>query len=103
MLAVAIIAAMAAPAYSQIASSSTASAQAEPPEVRVVAILAPPVVMEQNGTLIGFSVDLWNAIAARLKVKTSYQIMPDVGALEECDAVQKRRPHRLGRLYNVGA
>ena len=39
--------------------------------------------MEQNGTLTGFSVDLWNAIAARLKVKTSYQIVPDVGRLEE--------------------
>jgi polar amino acid transport system substrate-binding protein len=39
--------------------------------------------MEQNGTLTGFSVDLWNAIAARLKVKTRYQIMPDVSALEE--------------------
>ena len=82
MIAVAIITAMAAPAYSQIASPSTAFAQAEPPEVRAVAILAPPVVMEQNGTLIGFSIDLWNAIAALLKVKTSYQIMPDVGALE---------------------
>ena len=45
--------------------------------------IAPPSVMEQNGTLTGFSVDLWNAIAARLKVKTSYQIMPDVSHLEE--------------------
>ena len=39
--------------------------------------------MEQNGTLTGFSVDLWNAIAARLKLKTSYQIVPDVSHLEE--------------------
>ena len=30
-----------------------------------------------------FSVDLWNAIAARLKAKTSYQIVPDVSHLEE--------------------
>ncbi|MGD0074419.1 MAG: transporter substrate-binding domain-containing protein [Candidatus Binataceae bacterium] len=49
----------------------------------MAALLAPPSVMEQNGTLTGFSVDLWNAIAARLKVKTRYQIMPDVSALEE--------------------
>jgi len=39
--------------------------------------------MEQNGTLTGFSIDLWNAIAARLKVKTSYRIAPDVSHLEE--------------------
>ena len=39
--------------------------------------------MEQNGTLTGFSIDLWNAIATRLKVKTSYQIVPDVSHLEE--------------------
>ncbi|MGO9685175.1 MAG: transporter substrate-binding domain-containing protein [Beijerinckiaceae bacterium] len=44
--------------------------------------IAPPSVMEQNGTLTGFSVDLWNAIAARLKVKTNYQIVPDVSHLE---------------------
>ncbi len=83
MLAVAIIAAIAVPAYSQTASSSAVSAQGEAPELRVVAMIVPPGVMEQNGTLTGFSVDLWNAIAARLKLKTSYQIVPDVGALEE--------------------
>ena len=83
MLAVAIIAAMAAPAYSQTVNPPAASAQGETPELRVAAIIAPPGVMEQNGTLTGFSVDLWNAIAARLKVKTSYQIVPDIGALEE--------------------
>ncbi len=83
MLAVAIIAAIAAPAYSQTAGSSAASAPGETPELRVAAYIAPPSVMEQNGTLTGFSVDLWNAIAARLKLKTRYQIMPDVSHLEE--------------------
>jgi polar amino acid transport system substrate-binding protein len=64
MLAVMLIgAALGAPAYSQTAS--------------------PPAVIEQNGTLTGFSVDLWNAIAARMKLKTSYQIVPDVSHLEE--------------------
>ena len=76
-------AAIAASAYPQTASPSTASAQAETPELRVAAIIAPPSVMEQNGTLTGFSVDLWNAIAARLKVKSSFQIVPDVSHLEE--------------------
>ena len=84
LLAIATLgAALAAPAYSQTASSPDASAPAEAPQLRVAAIIAPPSVMEQNGTLTGFSVDLWNAIAARLKVKTSYQIVPDVSHLEE--------------------
>ncbi len=84
MLAVALIGAvLAAPAYSQTVSSSAASAQGETPELRVAAIIAPPSVMERNGTLTGFSVDLWNAIAARLKVRTNYQIAPDVSHLEE--------------------
>ena len=78
-----IAAALVAPAVSQAATPSAASAQGETPEIRVAAIIAPPITMEQNGNLTGFSVDLWNAIAARLKVKTSYQIMPDVNHLEE--------------------
>ncbi|MGA9721233.1 MAG: transporter substrate-binding domain-containing protein [Candidatus Binatus sp.] len=83
-LAVALFGAtLAASAYSQTASSPAASAQSEAPELRVAAFVAPPGVMEQNGTLTGFSIDLWNAIAARLKVKTSYQIVPDVSHLEE--------------------
>ncbi|MGA8305547.1 MAG: transporter substrate-binding domain-containing protein [Candidatus Acidiferrales bacterium] len=57
--------------------------QGEIPELRVAVYVAPPMVMEQNGSLTGFVIDLWNAIAAQMKVKTSYQIMPDVRALEE--------------------
>jgi ABC-type amino acid transport substrate-binding protein len=64
-------AAMSVSAYSQTASPSAASTQGETPELRVAAFVAPPSVMEQNGTLTGFSVDLWNAIVARLKAKTS--------------------------------
>jgi polar amino acid transport system substrate-binding protein len=75
--------ALAAPAHPQTTGSAAASAQGETPEIRVAAIVAPPITMEQNGSLTGFGVDLWNAIAARLKVKTSYQIMPDVSHLEE--------------------
>jgi polar amino acid transport system substrate-binding protein len=57
--------------------------QGELPEVRVAVNIFPPMVMEQNGTLTGFSIDLWNAIATRLRVKTSYQMMPDGRAVEE--------------------
>ena len=70
-------------AYAQRASPAAASAPAEMPELRVATIVAPPNVMERTGTLTGFSVDLWNAIAARLKVKSSFQIAPDVSHLEE--------------------
>ena len=102
LLAVAMIGpAIAAPAYPQNTSMPTSSLQAQTPEVRAVAALAPPAVMEQNGTLTGFSVDLWNAIAALLKLKTSYQIMPDVGALLE--AMQSKRADVVLPLYITSA
>jgi len=41
----------------------------------------PPFVMKQGDQLTGFSVDLWNEIAARLKLTTTYQEAPDVGTL----------------------
>ena len=84
ILAIALFCAtISASAYAQPASPAAASAPAEMPELRVATIVAPPNVMERNGTLTGFSVDLWNAIAARLKVKSSFQIAPDVSHLEE--------------------
>jgi len=71
------------PASSQTTRSLGASAQREVPELRVAVFIAPPMVMEQNGSLTGFSIDLWNAIATRLKVETSYQIMSDGRVMEE--------------------
>ena len=67
----------------QTTNSSAASAQGEIQELRVAVFIAPPIVMEQNGSLTGFVIDLWNAIATRLKVKSKYQIMPNASALEE--------------------
>jgi len=96
-----ISSALAAPAHSQTISPSVASPQAETPELRVAAIIAPPGVMEQNGTLTGFSVDLWNAIAARLKVKTSYQIVPDVSHLE--DAMRSKNADVVIGLFITSA
>jgi polar amino acid transport system substrate-binding protein len=59
-----------------------ASAQQRPAqELRVVTRVLPPMVVEHGGTLTGFSIDLWNEIAGRLKLKTSYHIAPDVAAL----------------------
>jgi polar amino acid transport system substrate-binding protein len=62
---------------------ATTLAKGERQEVRVAVVVLPPLVMEQKGSLTGFSIELWNAIAKRLKVETSYQIMPDGIALEE--------------------
>jgi polar amino acid transport system substrate-binding protein len=78
-----IAAAQTAPAYSQARGSVAGSGKSDTAEVRVATLIVPPAAMEQNGSLTGFSVDLWNAIAAPLKLQTSYEIMPDVKALEE--------------------
>ena len=75
--------ALATPAYAQPASTATVSTTGGTPELHVAAFVVPPLVMEQNGSLTGFGIDLWNAIAARLKRKTIYQIAPDISALEE--------------------
>jgi ABC-type amino acid transport substrate-binding protein len=72
----------AAPAHCQTASSPAAATQVEASELRVVVAVVPPFIMQQNGNLTGFSIDLWDAIAARLKVKTSYQLVPNTTAIE---------------------
>jgi len=59
-----------------------AEAQNSSPQIRALAAPYPPFVMERKGALAGFSIDVWNAIAARLKLDTSYQIVPDAQALE---------------------
>jgi len=60
---------------------ASATAQTNPSELRVVTRVLPPVVVDQNGTLTGFSIDLWNKIAEHLKFKVSYHVAPDVRAL----------------------
>jgi polar amino acid transport system substrate-binding protein len=67
-------------------AASAQPAQPTPPEPRDIAVatrILPPLVVEQKGRLSGFSIELWDAIAARLKLKTSYQPAPNVGALLE--------------------
>jgi polar amino acid transport system substrate-binding protein len=66
-----------------------APARGEATEVRVAAYVGTPFVIEKNGSLTGFSIDLWNAIAAQLNVKTRYQIMSSGSALEQ--ALRLRR------------
>src|SRR4051812_47993793 len=52
--------------------------EARADEIRVATRVLPPMVEQQDGVLTGFSIDLWNAIAARLKVKTAFQVAADV-------------------------
>src|SRR5262245_17741973 len=58
-------------------------AQTNTSELRVVTRVLPPVVVDQNGTMTGFSIDLWNKIAERLQLKARYHVAPDVRALLE--------------------
>jgi polar amino acid transport system substrate-binding protein len=62
---------------------TSAGAQSTGPQLRAAISVVPPFAMEQNGALTGFSIDLWNAVAALLNVQTNYQIVPDpLAALE---------------------
>src|SRR5215470_3135608 len=63
----------------------TASAGAQPAarELRIATRVLPPLVVDHNGTLTGFSIDLWEKIAERLQLKMRYQVAPDVRALLE--------------------
>jgi len=66
-----------------LAMHAAAPAQTAPSELRVATRVLPPVVVDQGGTLTGFSIDLWNKIAERMQIKMRYQIAPDVRALLE--------------------
>ena len=46
--------------------------------VRALAVVTPPFVVEQGDHLTGFSIDLWNEIADRLKLETEYKVLPGV-------------------------
>lgn len=63
------------------ASPQPAAAQEAPQELRVVTRVLPPMVIDRQGSLTGFSIDLWNEISQRLKLKTNYHVAPDVGSL----------------------
>jgi polar amino acid transport system substrate-binding protein len=69
--------------------SAVAQKSSIPTELNVAVGVVPPFVMERNGSLTGFSIDLWNAIAARIGVKTNYQTCPDAASL--LDAILSKR------------
>jgi polar amino acid transport system substrate-binding protein len=59
---------------------SPAMTQTVPTTLRVETFIVPPFVIEQDGKLTGFSVDLWEEVAARLKTKSNYQMAAEVAA-----------------------
>ena len=84
-------------------SSSSAAAQnrSNPTELNVAVVLIPPFVMQQNGSLTGFSVDLWNAIAARMNVKTNYETMSDVASIIK--TMRSKRVEVIGAPVAINA
>ena len=55
-------------------------AVAETHAVTVAVRVLPPFVVQQNGQLSGFSIDLWNAIAAKRHWTTHFDVVLDVDA-----------------------
>jgi polar amino acid transport system substrate-binding protein len=49
----------------------------------VATSLLPPFVIKDGDKLTGFSIELWEEVAARLKVKTSYKLVADANACIE--------------------
>jgi len=59
-------------------------AQTPTPVIRLAVAVIPPTVIERHGKLTGFTIDVWNAVAAQLKVKTEYEVVPDPATLNNC-------------------
>jgi polar amino acid transport system substrate-binding protein len=60
-------------AHAQTATEpKTASSKATLPTLRIATRVVPPFVIDEAGRLEGFSIDLWNAIAQELGVKSRY-------------------------------
>ena len=64
-------------------ATSLVSAADDASTVRVATRLIPPLVVQNEGKLSGFSIELWNALAVKLKINTTYWLTPDVDALLE--------------------
>lgn len=60
---------------------SWSTAQAETAKLLVATRIVPPMVVEKNGKLSGFSIELWNSIGKRLNRETEYVVLPDVSEL----------------------
>lgn len=63
------------------AGAGGADATASDGEIKVATRIVPPLVIDQDGKLSGFSIELWNGIAEHLKFRTTWSVEPDVKAL----------------------
>src|SRR5215213_9166714 len=79
----------------------TVHAQPAPQELRVVTRILPPMVIDQQGQLSGFSIELWNTISERLNAKTAYQTAPNVGALLGGDTVRQSGGRHFCHFHHV--
>jgi polar amino acid transport system substrate-binding protein len=59
---------------------SPALTQTIPATLRVETFVVPPFVIEQDGKLSGFAIELWEEVASRLKTKSDYRVAPEVAA-----------------------
>ncbi|WP_321937728.1 transporter substrate-binding domain-containing protein [Paraburkholderia sp. J8-2] len=84
-----------------ITAVATAVAQPASVPVRVATLVLPPFVMEQGGALSGFSIDLWNAVAAKLDVSCSYQMTPDVKGVFDALRSAKADVAVSGLFYSI--
>jgi polar amino acid transport system substrate-binding protein len=63
---------------------SYAQEPASPPrDVKIVTRVLPPMVIDRDNSLSGFSIDLMNEVSARLNLRPNYVTAPDVRALLE--------------------
>ena len=90
---------------SMIGLASPTRAQTTSTKLRVELFLLPPFAMERDGTLVGFSIDLWREIAARIKVETDYHmapgsttILPPVMKLARRDSTRSKSPEISERI-----
>lgn len=79
MLALAGLLALAAPTAAGAAEPSAGPAT----EIRAAVTYVEPFVIDHGGRPAGFAIDVWNEVAARLNLRTTFQVRPDVpGVLE---------------------
>ncbi len=58
-------------------------------ELRIVTVERPPFAMQQDGKLVGFAPDLWNALSKDMGLKTSIELMADFGQMLDAVAAGK--------------
>src|SRR5262245_11289149 len=76
-----------------MAIATSTFGQEVPRVLRVETFIVAPFVMEKNGVLTGFSIELWEDIAARLNSKTTYHVASEVR--DAFDALRSKRADLL--------